>query len=97
VEAARASIERQIQSEITGAAEALALRLAVRSADGQPAGDELARIAEVAYQEGEVGVLELLDAVRTASRARIRSIELRLDARLAQIALERAVGDTLWP
>jgi outer membrane protein TolC len=55
------------------------------------------QIAEVAYREGEVGILELLDAVRTASRARVRSIELRLDARLAQIAVERAVGDTLWP
>ena len=55
------------------------------------------QIAEVAYREGEVGILELLDAVRTASRARIRSIDLRLEARLAQIALERAVGDTLWP
>ena len=27
-------------------------------------------IAEVAYREGEVGILELLDAVRTAARAR---------------------------
>jgi len=35
--------------------------------------------------------------VRTASRARTRAIELRLDARLAQIALERAVGETQWP
>ena len=31
------------------------------------------QIAEVAYREGEVGILELLDAVRTASRARIRA------------------------
>jgi outer membrane protein TolC len=54
-------------------------------------------IAEVAYREGEVGILELLDAVRTSSRARLRSIEIRLEARLAQIALERAVGDVLWP
>jgi outer membrane protein TolC len=55
------------------------------------------QIAVVAYREGEVGILELLDAVRTASRARIRSIDLRLGVRLSQIALERAVGDTLWP
>ena len=63
----------------------------------QGAAEELVQIAVVAYREGEVGILELLDAARTASRARIRSIDLRLDARLAQIALERAVGDTLWP
>jgi outer membrane protein TolC len=55
------------------------------------------QIAEVAYREGEAGILELLDAVRTAARASNRSLDLRLDARLAQIALERAVGDRLWP
>ena len=55
------------------------------------------QIAEVAYREGEIGILELLDAVRTSSRARMRSIDIRFDARLAQIALERAVGDVLWP
>jgi outer membrane protein TolC len=59
--------------------------------------EELVQIAVVAYREGEVGILELLDAARTASRAQIRNIDLRLDVRLAQIALERAVGDTLWP
>jgi len=96
-EAERASIEHQIRNEIAGAFEALALRQAEFSADADAAGDELMQIAEVAYREGEVGILELLDAVRTASRARIRSIELRLDARLAQIALERAIGDVLWP
>jgi outer membrane protein TolC len=53
--------------------------------------------AEVAYREGEIGVAALLDAVRTASRARLRDLERRLDLRLAEIALERAVGEGLWP
>jgi cobalt-zinc-cadmium efflux system outer membrane protein len=97
VDAERASIENRIRSEITGASEVLAMRQAALSQEPQGAAEELVQIAEVAYREGEVGILELLDAVRTASRARIRSIDLRLDARLAQIALERAVGDTLWP
>src|SRR5688572_244131 len=97
VEAERASIEYRIRSEIIGASDVLSMRQAALSQDEQGAADELAQIAVVAYREGEVGILELLDAVRTASRARIRSIELRLDARLAQIALERAVGDILWP
>jgi cobalt-zinc-cadmium efflux system outer membrane protein len=96
-EAERTSIERQVRSEITRASEALALRHAALTEDAEGAADELTQIAEVAYREGEVGILELLDAVRTASRARIRTIELRLDARVAQIALERAVGDVLWP
>jgi cobalt-zinc-cadmium efflux system outer membrane protein len=97
VEVVRASLEHQIRAEVTRASEALALRQTALSEDAERAGDELTQIAEVAYREGEVGILELLDAVRTASRARMRSIELKLDARLAQIALERAVGDVLWP
>ncbi|CAN5690739.1 hypothetical protein BH18ACI5_BH18ACI5_22790 [soil metagenome] len=97
VNAQRASIELQSRSEIVRASDALSLRQAAVSEDQEAAGDELTRIAEVAYREGEVGILELLDAVRTASRARTRSIDLRLQARLAQIALERAVGDVLWP
>ena len=93
VDAERAAIEYRIRSEIAGASEVLALRQAALSQEQPGAAEELVQIAEVAYREGEVGILELLDAVRTASRARIRSIELRLDARLAQIALERAVGE----
>ena len=97
VDAERLSLESRIRSEITGASEVLAVRQAALSQEQQGAAEELVQIAEVAYREGQVGILELLDAVRTASRARIRSIDVRLDARLAQIALERAVGDTLWP
>jgi cobalt-zinc-cadmium efflux system outer membrane protein len=97
VDAERESIEYRIRNEIAGASEVLAVRQAALSHEQQGAADELVQIAEVAYREGEVGILELLDAVRTAARAGIRGIDLRLDARLAQIALERAVGDTLWP
>jgi cobalt-zinc-cadmium efflux system outer membrane protein len=96
-DAARAAIAARVRNEVTGAADVLSLRLAALAEDDPSAGLELQQIAEVAYREGEVGILEWLDAVRTASRARLRGIELRLDARLAQIALERAVGDVLWP
>jgi cobalt-zinc-cadmium efflux system outer membrane protein len=97
VEAERTSIEYRIRSEITGASEVLAVRQAALTQEQPGTAEELVQIAVVAYREGEVGILELLDAARTASRARIRSIDLRLDVRLAQIALERAVGETLWP
>jgi cobalt-zinc-cadmium efflux system outer membrane protein len=96
-DAERAAIEHRVRGEIAGASEVLSLRQAALAQEQQGAADELAQIAVVAYREGEVGILELLDAVRTASRARMRTLELRLDARLAQIALERAVGETLWP
>jgi outer membrane protein TolC len=97
VNAERAAVEEQIRAEVTRASEVLRLRMAALSDDQHAAGDELLQIAEVGYREGEVGILELLDALRTASRARTRTIDMRLDARLAQIALERAVGDVLWP
>jgi cobalt-zinc-cadmium efflux system outer membrane protein len=97
VEIERVAIEHQIRREIARASDALALRQDALTQDEASAADDLIRIADVAYREGDVGILELLDAVRTAARARLRSIDLKLDARLAQIALERAVGDTLWP
>jgi len=97
IDAEQTSMEDRIRSEITGASQVLTVRQAALAQEQPGAADQLVQIAEVAYREGEVGILELLDAVRTASRARIRRIDLRLDARLAQIALERAVGDTLWP
>ena len=97
VDAERAAVEGQIRAEIRRASESLAVRQRALVEDQASAGDELMEIAEVAYREGEVGILELLDAVRTSSRARVRNVEIRLEARLAQIALERAVGDVLWP
>ena len=97
VEAERASIESRIRGEISGAREVLDARLTALTQEPPGAGDELVQIAEVAYREGDVGILELLDAVRVSARARMRAIDLRLDARLAQLALERAVGDVLWP
>ena len=92
-----ASIELQIHGEIGRAHETLALRQAALVEEPDAAGEELKQIAEVAYREGEVDILELLDAIRTAARARTRQIDLRFEVRLAQVALERAVGDILWP
>ena len=95
----RASLEADIRGQITRAAEAFALRLQSRAAIAASlsSADELIAIADVAYREGEIGILQLLDAYRTAARARERGVEANLNLRLAQIALERAVGVTLWP
>jgi outer membrane protein, heavy metal efflux system len=98
VDAERTFMAQSIRAQVTAASEVIALRQdAVRAVDAASPADELARIAEVAYTEGEVGILELLDAHRTVARARVRAIDMRLAARLAQVALERAVGDTIWP
>ena len=54
--------------------------------------DALVRIARAAYAEGEMRILELLDAYRTALAARLRIIELRGQARKAEIAIDVATG-----
>jgi cobalt-zinc-cadmium efflux system outer membrane protein len=50
------------------------------------------RIAEVSYEAGERGILELLDAYRSASAARIRQVELDAAVREAEVELEFASG-----
>ncbi len=96
--AERMAFEQEVSADITRAVEALRLRQqALESAQDDALGTELITTAEVAYREGEIGIVALLDAVRTVSRARLRDIERRLELRLAQIALERAVGEELWP
>lgn len=52
----------------------------------------LERIAQVAYDAGEKGILELLDAYRTGSSARVRLAELDGATRLAEIELEFVSG-----
>jgi len=54
--------------------------------------DRLVKRAEVSYQEGERPVFELLDAYRTARGIRLRAVELRLQARLAEVELWRSRG-----
>jgi cobalt-zinc-cadmium efflux system outer membrane protein len=97
IAADRAALAQQIRAEVEGARATLAVMQNAAATDAPESADELGRIAEIAYVEGEISIVEWLDAVRTTSRARHRSIDIRLDARLAQIALERAVGEPLWP
>ena len=95
----RTSMDATIRGQVLLAYEAVSVRrqsapvviAAVSSAD------ELITIADVAYREGEIGILQLVDAYRTAARARERSIEANLHLALSEIALERAVGVSLWP
>jgi cobalt-zinc-cadmium efflux system outer membrane protein len=54
--------------------------------------DQIERIAQVSYEAGERGILELLDAFRTASAARVRQAELDAAVREAEIELEFASG-----
>jgi cobalt-zinc-cadmium efflux system outer membrane protein len=72
----------------------LALRSAVEqrraSADAYrrealPRAADLRRIAQVSYDAGERGILELLDAYRSASNARLRLVDLETDVARLEI------------
>ena len=54
--------------------------------------DQLERIAQVSYEAGERGILELLDAHRTTAAARVRQTELDAAAREAEIELAFVSG-----
>jgi cobalt-zinc-cadmium efflux system outer membrane protein len=54
--------------------------------------EELERIAQVSYENGERGILELLDAYRTAAFARVRQATLDAAVREAEIELEFVSG-----
>jgi cobalt-zinc-cadmium efflux system outer membrane protein len=53
---------------------------------------EIERIAQVSYDAGERGILELLDAYRIGASARIRQAALDLAVRQAEIELAFATG-----
>ncbi len=58
---------------------------------------ELAAIATAAYEEGEYGILELLDAHRVTLGAELRWLDLSASARRAAIELDRAIGGETTP
>ena len=53
---------------------------------------ELRRIAGLAYDEGESGILELLDAYRTSLRMEQLALEARFEAKRTAIELDRVLG-----
>lgn len=110
--AARASAERQrigLEAEIL----ARAIRAEVRTAIARERAvretarrhgtfaleraNQLRQIAELAYEDGESGILELLDAYRAALATELRVLALRHESRQAQIERVRAVGTEVKP
>jgi outer membrane protein TolC len=59
--------------------------------------EPLAQIGRVGYEEGELSILELLDAERQALDARLRILDLAAAARRAAIELDRAIGREFRP
>ncbi len=98
--ARRGILENQILADVRAAHDSLRLRREIagdyQSRSGRRA-EELREIAEIAYQEGELGILELLDSYRVAQRAKLRLLELQATAKLAEVEFDRAVAKELLP
>jgi cobalt-zinc-cadmium efflux system outer membrane protein len=59
--------------------------------------ETLVKVARVGYEEGELGILELLDAVRQSLDGRLRLLELMTATRRAAIELDRVAGTEIKP
>lgn len=94
--ARRDGLARRIRGEVVAAMVSLETRKAAieqyRNEVNQ-AGLDLRKIARVAYEEGEIGILELLDSYRINRQASLRLVDLQILAKEAQIELDRAVGE----
>ena len=100
MQAELASRRQQIESEVQAAYETINLRRRIASEYARELGDKGARLSQIgqlAYQEGEQGILELLDAHRVAVFSRVQVLELGWAAKQAEIELNRAIGEEVLP
>ena len=91
-DALRLSIEREVRATYRVALLRQQQARAYVEAAGV-SGQALAQIARLAYEEGEQGILELLDAYRIALATRLRGFDLAAAARRSAVELSRAVGE----
>lgn len=100
VQARRAILQSQILADVRGAHQTLLLRRSAAERyehNSRQRAEELREIAEIAYQEGELGILELIDSFRVAQQSQLRLLELKAAAKLAEIELDRAMGAEVLP
>ena len=98
-EAAAAVLRRAAETDVQSAYEALKLYRRIAQEYVRRLGDhgeKLSRISRLSYEEGEQGILELLDSHRVALNSRLQALELDLSAKLAEIELNRAVGEEVF-
>jgi cobalt-zinc-cadmium efflux system outer membrane protein len=94
------AIKAEVQLRLRGAWEETHTRMRAAETYQKKAVAEtgdLIRIARAAYEGGEVGILELLDAYRTQREVRLRMQELSATARQSALELERLVGEEVIP
>jgi cobalt-zinc-cadmium efflux system outer membrane protein len=92
------TLTQQIRAAVEGTVQSLNLRMRARDEyrkELAETGPELVKIATIAYQEGDVGILQLLDAYRVQRSAQLRLLEIQAGVKEVQIELERVVGEEL--
>jgi len=93
-------LEREIRAEVLAALarERSARQIAQRHGQEiERRAGELRRIAQLAYDEGEHGILELLDAHRASLAMELRALAVRYSAKNAEIDRNRAIGAEVNP
>jgi len=99
-QARRELLAQQVLATVGGAWDLYSIRLeALQVFEKETARiiDDLLRIARVGYQEGELGILELLDAYRVQRQTRLRRLELQAAVKEAEIELSRVTGAEVTP
>lgn len=94
-EARAASFRVVLRSQVAALREIVIQRRAASTryrAEAVDSAAQIERIAQVSYDAGERGILELLDAYRIGASARVRQAALELAVRQAEIELEFATG-----
>lgn len=94
-QARRDLLAQQISAAVAGAYDVYAARLDALNAferETRDIGEELLQIARVGYEEGELGILQLLDAYRVQRQTELRRLELQLAVKEVEIELSRSAG-----
>jgi outer membrane protein, heavy metal efflux system len=97
--AERATLERQVAREVAEAAaalEAIETERALLAPHVGPRTEAALRAVRVAYAEGDITLVEWLDAVRAYQEAEATFASLEADVLVRRAALERAVGAPLF-
>jgi len=93
-------LTRRIRAEVQSAVarEQAARKVAqLYGDDAERRAVELSTIARMKYDEGESGILELLDAHRTSLTTQLRALAARYEAKIAEIDRDRIVGNEVKP
>jgi outer membrane protein, heavy metal efflux system len=97
VTAEQALLERQIEADVRASHAAANAGTELVNSYQPSSTTDLLRAADSAYQEGERGILELLDAYRLVRDADLKRLEILTTAKEAHIDLELAMGAEVQP